>query len=331
MGVRDDIAAFDSAAVEALATNFAGQLLQPGQPGYPEARRVWNGQIDRRPALISRCSGVADLIAAIRFAREHEVPVAVRGGGHAVAGHAVSDGGLVVDLSSMTGVRVDPVQRTVRLQGGCLNAHLDRETQAFGLATTSGIVSHTGVTGLTLGGGIGHLQRSLGVAVDNLVSADVVTADGRLVVADADRHSDLFWGLRGGGGNFGVVTSTQLRLHPLGPTVLAGLVAWPMEEAARVLRLLRDLAAEAPDALGMMGNLRCAPAVPAVPAELHGRPIVALLLCYAGPVTENLFEIASARLPGLTSNRWDLARCGVFPLVAARVRLRPDGRAVAAD
>jgi FAD/FMN-containing dehydrogenase len=226
------------------------------------------------------------VVAAIRFAREHDLPVAVRGGGHAVAGHAVIDGGLVVDLSPMTGVRVDPDERTVRLQGGCLNAHLDRETQAFGLATTGGIVSHTGVTGLTLGGGIGHLQRRFGLAVDNMVSCDVVTADGRTVVADAQRHPELFWGLRGGGGNFGVVTSMQLRLHPLGPTVLAGMIAWPLDQAAPVLRLLRDLADKAPDALGMMAHLRCAPALQTIPPELHGRPIIALMVCYAGPFAD---------------------------------------------
>lgn len=286
VGMRTEGGALDTVAVQALAANFAGHLLQPGHPGYEEARRVWNGHIDRRPAVIARCSGPADVLAAVRFAREHELPVAVRGGGHAIAGHAVTDGGIVVDLSAMTAVRVDPPARTARIEGGCLNSHLDRETQAFGLATTGGIVSHTGVTGLMLGGGIGHLQRAFGLTVDNVISCDVVTADGSLVVADAEHHPELLWGLRGGGGNFGVVTSTQLRLFPLGPTVLAGMLAWPIEEAPQVLRLLRDLAAEAPEALGMMGNLRRAPAVPALPSELHGRPIAALLLCYAGPVAD---------------------------------------------
>jgi hypothetical protein len=276
----------DAAAVDALRSDFVGELIQPGDARYDDARRIWNGHIDRRPALIARCSGVADVIASVRFAREHDVLTAVRGGGHAVAGHALCDDGLVIDLSSMTGSRVDPLASTARVQGGCLNSHLDRETQAFGLATTGGIVSHTGVGGLTLGGGIGHLMRAYGLTIDNLRSCDVVTAEGELVVASEQENADLFWGLRGGGGNFGIVTSFELGLHPLGPTVLAGMVVWSMDDAPEVLRFFRDFVADAPDEVGIMANLRLAPALPVLPTELHGQPIVALVVTYAGPVEE---------------------------------------------
>ncbi|HEX2064133.1 MAG TPA: FAD-binding oxidoreductase, partial [Acidimicrobiales bacterium] len=288
----------DAAGVDALSANFAGRLLRPAEDHYDEARRIWNGNVDRRPALIAQCSGAADVVAAVRFARERELLVAVRGGGHAVAGHAVCDDGVVIDLSPMTGARVDPLASTIRVQGGCLNAHLDRESQAYGLATTGGIVSHTGVAGLTLGGGIGHLMRKFGLSIDNLVSCDVVTAEGEMLVASEEQNPDLFWGLRGGGGNFGVVTSFEFKLHPLGPIVLAGMVAWPMDEAPAVLRLLRQLAAEAPDELGVLGNLRLAPALPVVPEALHGKPIVALLLCWAGAVEDGEAVLRQVRAVG---------------------------------
>jgi FAD/FMN-containing dehydrogenase len=280
--------AVDTKALEfdALRSDFLGELIQPDDTTYDDARRVWNGQIDRRPALIARCHGVADVIAAVRFAREHDLVMAVRGGGHAVAGHALCDDGIVIDLSAMTGTRVDPLAQTIRVEGGCLNEHLDRESQAFGLATTGGIVSHTGVAGLTLGGGIGHLMRRYGLAIDNLRSCDLVTADGSLVVASEQENPDLFWGLRGGGGNFGIVTSFEYQLHPLGPNVLAGMLAWPMGDAVKILQFLRDFAADAPDEVGIMGNLRLAPALPVIPANLHGQPIVALVLTYAGPIND---------------------------------------------
>ena len=244
---------------------FLGAVLEPGDEDYETARQIWNGDIQRRPAVIARCTGTADVLAAVRFARERELPVAIRGGGHAVAGHAMCDGGLVVDLSAMTGVRVDPLARTARAQGGCLWRHVDHEAQAFGLAVTGGIVTHTGIGGLTLGGGIGHLMRRFGLTIDSLASCDVVTADGEFLVASAEEHPELFWGLRGGGGNFGVVTSFEYRLHPLGPTVLAGLVAWPMAEAGEVLRFFRDFVADAPDEVGIMANLRLAPAAARLP------------------------------------------------------------------
>ena len=223
-------------------------------------------------------------MAAVRLARDHDLPASVRGGGHAVAGHAVLDDGLVIDLSGMTGARVDPVARTVQLEGGALNAHLDRESQAFGLAATGGFVSHTGVVGLTLGGGIGHLMRKLGLAVDAVRGADVVTADGTFVRASAEENPDLFWALRGGGGNFGVVTSLTLDLQPLGPQVLAGLVAWPAAQADAVLAFMRDFVADAPDELGLMANLRLAPPLPLFPAEVQGTPIIALVVTWSGDI-----------------------------------------------
>ncbi len=276
----------DRAAVDGLAANFQGQLIQPEHPSYDQARQIWNGHVGRRPALIARCSGVADVVAAVRFGREHELNPSVRGGGHAVAGHALSDDGLVIDLSTMTGSRVDPLAQTIQVEGGCLNAHLDRESQAFGLAATGGIVSHTGVAGLTLGGGQGHLMRKFGLSIDSLRSCDVVTAAGDFVVANQRENPELFWGLRGGGGNFGIVTNFTFALHPLGPTVLAGMVAWPMDDAPLVLRFLRDFVAEAPDEVGIMANLRLAPPLPVIPPEIHGKPIVALVVTYAGPIDE---------------------------------------------
>ena len=282
----DAMASIDNAAIDGLAAGFQGALIRPGDPTYESVRQIWNGHIQRKPALIARCSGVADVIAAVRFGREHGLRVSVRGGGHAVAGHATCDDGLVIDLSTMTGSRADPHARTIQLQGGCLNAHLDRESQAFGLAAPGGFVSHTGIGGLTLGGGIGHLMRKFGLTIDALRFCDVVTADGDFVVANERENADLFWGLRGGGGNFGIVTNFTFGLDPLGPTVLAGMVAWPMDDARVVLRFLRDFVADAPDEVGIMANLRLAPPLPIIPAALHGKPIVALIVTYAGPVEE---------------------------------------------
>jgi FAD/FMN-containing dehydrogenase len=276
----------EGASIEALAAGFVGEVIQPQEAGFDAARQIWNGHVQRRPALIARCRGAADVMAAVRFCRDNNLPASVRGGGHAVAGHAICEGGVVIDLSAMTGSRVDPLARTIQLQGGCLTAHLDRESQAFGLATTGGIVSHTGMGGLTLGGGLGHLMRKLGLAIDRLRSCDVVTADGEFVVASELEHAELFWALRGGGGNFGIVTGFTFELQPLGPTVLAGMVAWPMDKAPEVLRFLREFIAEAPDEVGMMANLRLAPSLPFVPEELRGKPIVALIATYAGPVDE---------------------------------------------
>jgi FAD/FMN-containing dehydrogenase len=286
------MATINGATIETLASNFVGELIQAQDAGYNAARQIWNGHVQRQPALIARCRGVADVMATVRFCREHDLPASVRGGGHAVAGHAICDGGVVIDLSAMTGSRVDPLARTIQLEGGCLNAHLDRESQAFGLAATGGIVSHTGIGGLTLGGGLGHLMRKFGLAIDGLRSCDVVTADGEFVVASEQENPELFWGLRGGGGNFGVVTNFTFELRPLGPTVLAGMVAWPMDQAPQVLRFLREFIAHAPDEVGLMANLRLAPPLPVVPEALHGKPIVALVPTYAGPVDEGRDALA---------------------------------------
>jgi FAD/FMN-containing dehydrogenase len=281
--------------IEALRTRFAGPLILPSDECYEQARSVWNGAIHRRPALIARCTGTADVLAALRFARDQGLEISVRGGGHAVAGHALCDGGVLIDLSPMTYVRVDPESRTARAGGGALWSHLDRETQAFGLAVTGGIVTHTGIGGLTLGGGIGHLMRKFGLTIDNLHSCDVVTADGKFVVASKNDHDDLFWGLRGGGGNFGIVTSFNYTLHRVGPTVLAGLLLYPLSEAARVLAYFRDYVARAPDEVGILGNLRLAPPIPIVPREMHGKPIVAIIVCYAGDIEEGEKELDGLR------------------------------------
>jgi hypothetical protein len=276
----------DGPVLSALETSFRGQLVRPGDSGYDEHRKVWNGSIDRSPALIARCAGVADVVAAMRFARDSGLRVAVRGGGHSFPGLSVCDGGIVVDLGPMRGIRVDPQTRTARAQAGVLWGELDRETQAFGLATTGGIVTHTGIAGLTLGGGIGWLQRKYGLTIDQLISVDLVTANGEFVKASAEENPDLFWGLRGGGGNFGIVTEFEFRLHPVGPTVLAGPVFWPMEKSPEVLRFYRDWIADAPDDLMTIVIHRKAPALPFVPPELHGRLVVAVACCYAGPVDE---------------------------------------------
>jgi FAD/FMN-containing dehydrogenase len=269
-----------------LQDGFRGELLRPNGGGYEEARRVWNASISRFPGLIARCAGVADVIAAVRFARENELLLAVRGGGHSFPGQSVCDGGLVIDLSPMKGIRVDPEARTVRAQAGVLLGELDRETQAFGLAVPSGIVTHTGLSGLTLGGGIGWLMRKYGLTIDQLLSVDLLTANGELVKASAEENPDLFWGVRGGGGNFGIVTEFEFRLNPVGPTVLAGPIFWPMEDSPEVLRFYREWIAEAPDELMTIVVHRKAPPLPFVPPELHGKLVVAVVCCYAGPLEE---------------------------------------------
>jgi FAD/FMN-containing dehydrogenase len=281
-----DAAALDEAGLSALEASFGGELVRPDDAGYDAHRKVWNGSIDRRPALIARCAGVADVRAAVGFAKESGLPVAVRGGGHSFPGQSVCDGGIVIDLGSMKGIRVDPETRTARVQAGVLWGELDHETQAFGLATTGGIVSHTGVAGLTLGGGIGWLQRKLGLTVDNLLAADVVTAEGDLVKASDDENPDLFWGLRGGGGNFGVVTEFEFRLHPVGPNVLAGPIFWLMEDSPELLRFYREWIADAPDELMTIVIHRKAPPVAFIPAELHGQLVVGVACCYAGSIDE---------------------------------------------
>lgn len=274
---------------------FEGWLLTPEDDGYDEARSVWNGAIDHRPSYIARCRGVNDIIAALGFARKHDLPIAVRGGGHGVAGTAVCDDGLVIDLSAMKGIQVDPASRTARAQAGVLWGELDAATQIFGLATTGGIVSHTGIAGLTLGGGIGWLMRKHGLTVDTLLSAKVVTADGQLITASEQENPDLFWGLRGGGGNFGIVISFTYRLHPVGPEVLAGPVLWAMEDGPEVLRFYREFAAEAPREVNTVVNLRKAPPLPFLPNELHGRPVCGITMLYVGDPDEGKRVLAPLR------------------------------------
>jgi FAD/FMN-containing dehydrogenase len=264
-----------------LREAFGGQIVSPADPAYDEQRRVWNGSIDRNPALIARCAGVADVIAALRFARESDLEIAVRGGGHSFPGLSTCDGGIVLDLGLMKAIRVDPQARTARAQAGALLGDLDREAQAFGLAVPSGIVTHTGVAGLTLGGGIGWLMRKHGLTIDNLRAVDVVTAEGHFVKASEQENPDLFWGIRGGGGNFGIVTEFEFDAHPLGP-VLAGPIFWPMEDSPEVLRFYRDWIAEAPDDLMTIVIHRYMPPLPVVPDELHGKPVVGVVCCWAG-------------------------------------------------
>jgi FAD/FMN-containing dehydrogenase len=270
------------ATVLELRDELRGELIQPGDAAYDEARSVWNGMIDRRPALIARCTGTSDVIAAIRFARSQGLTAAVRGGGHNVAGTATCDGGLVIDLSPMKGVRVDAEARTVHAQGGLTWGELDKETQAFGLATTGGLVTTTGIAGFTLGGGIGWMMRKHGLACDNLIAADLVTADGQTVHASTTENAELLWGLRGGGGNFGVVTEFEYRLHPVSH-VLGGLVAWPAEAARDVLRFWRDWAPSAPDELNTMAAFLYAPPEPFVPPEVVGAPIFGFACFHLDP------------------------------------------------
>jgi len=278
--------ALDPAAFGELEQGFRGTLVRPGDPTYDEHRRVWNGSIDRHPALIARCAGVADVIAAVRFGRATGLLVAVRSGGHSFPGQSTCDDGLVIDLSPMRGIRVDPEAQTVRAQAGVLLGELDRETQAFGKAVPAGIVTHTGMAGLTLGGGIGWLQRKYGLTIDQLRSVDMVTADGEFVKASSDENADLFWGIRGAGGNFGVVTEFEFQLNPLGPIVMAGAVFWPMEDSPKVLRFYRDWIAEAPDELTTIVVHRHAPPLPIIPRGLIGKPVVVVAACYAGPVED---------------------------------------------
>ncbi len=265
-------AVIDPALVDALKIDFGGQLVLPGDTAYEKARRIWNASIDKHPAMIARCSGVADIASAIAFARANDLPASVRGGGHNVAGRALCDNGVVIDLSMMKGVIVDPHARTVRVQGGATLADVDRETHAFGLAVPTGTVSMTGIAGLTLGGGVGWLVRKYGLTCDNLISCEVVTANGDLITASETANPDLFWGLRGGGGGFGVVSSFLFRLHPVS-TVLGGLIMYPRNQAHVVLRNYRAFMKTAPQDLTAYCALATAP---------DGRPVIAVALCYSG-------------------------------------------------
>jgi FAD/FMN-containing dehydrogenase len=274
--------ALGEATTRELRESLRGELVLPGEPAYDEARSVWNGMIDRRPALIVRCAGSSDVKAAIGFARSEGLEVAVRGGGHNVAGNATCDGGLVIDLSPMKGIRVDLDARTVRAQGGLTWGELDAETQTHGLATTGGLVTTTGVAGYTLGGGIGWLMRKHGLACDNLIAADMITADGQTVHASEAENAELLWGLRGGGGNFGVVTEFEFRLHPVSQ-IYGGMVAWPASQGGEILRFWRDWIHDTPDDLCTMAAFLYAPPEPFVPPEVVGHPIFALACFHLDP------------------------------------------------
>jgi FAD/FMN-containing dehydrogenase len=279
-----DVRQLRGADADALAASLSGRVLTAADDDYDTARRIWNGTIDRRPALIARCLDEADVRAALRFAGDHRMLVSVRAGGHHIAGNAVAEGGLMIDLSGMRAVSVDAGKRTATVAGGALLGDFDRAAQAHGLATPLGINSTTGVAGLTLGGGFGWLTRRYGMTIDNLLAATVVTPDGEIRVASATSEPDLFWALRGGGGNFGVVTSFDFRLHPVGPTVYAGLVFYPFAQARQVLRAWRDFAVQAPDDLSVWAVLRKAPPLPFLPATVHGTDVVIFAAAYAGDV-----------------------------------------------
>ena len=279
------------ATINELERGLAGSLVRPGDGDYEEARHIWNRAIDKHPAMIVRAASTADVVRAVRFAASEGLPVAVRGGGHSVAGFSTCDDGIVVDLSAMTTVEVDAGGRRAVAGGGTQWAGFDAATQAHGLATPGGLVSTTGLGGFTLGGGIGHLVRAYGLACDNLLAAEVVTADGTVVRASPDDDADLYWGLRGGGGNFGVVTSLELALHPVGPTVLAGVVFYAGEDAAEVVAGWRDHVADAPDQLSSLVNLTTAPPAPFLPLEWHFKKVAAIAVCWAGDPAEGADEV----------------------------------------
>jgi FAD/FMN-containing dehydrogenase len=299
MGVEATTAApVEAEAVEAFAAGVRGRVLAAGDEEYDEARAIWNGLIDRRPALIVQCTGAADVVDSVNFAREHDLLLSIRAGGHNVAGNAVNDGGLMIDLSAMRGVRVDPSTQTVRVQGGATLGDLDRETQLFGLAVPAGVVSTTGVAGLTLHGGTGHLRRKHGLSIDSLLSVDIVTADGQMRTASATENEDLFWAVRGAGSNFGVVTSFEFRAHPVGPMVMVGAIFYPFDDVPALLRAWRDYVTTAPDELSSIVLLWTVPPGEAFPPEHHGKPVVVVAGCYSGsvedgePVVQPLRELA---------------------------------------
>ena len=277
-----DHVALESAVIDAFASRLAGRVLVDSAAEYEQARRVWNGLIDKRPAVIVRCSGAADVLDSLRFAGDHDLLVAVRGGGHNVAGFGTCDGGLVIDLSPLRGIRVDPAKRTVRAQAGVTWGELDRETQAFGLAVPGGVVSTTGIAGLTLGGGQGWLRRTYGMTCDSLLSADVITSGGEFVTASDTERADLFWALRGGGGNFGIVTDFEYRLHPVGPVVTHAAAMYPIEAAAAVLSSFRDYAETAPDAVNASATFWTVPGMASFPERIHGRSVIAVTAVHVG-------------------------------------------------
>jgi FAD/FMN-containing dehydrogenase len=319
MAIHETTTVLGDATVAELTQAVRGEVIRPGDPGYDDARAIWNGAHDKYPALILRCAGVADVVRGIEFARSQDLMLAVRGGKHSIPGFSTCDDGMVLDLSGMQEVRVDPVARTARAQAGTTWNTFDHETQAFGLATTGGLVSTTGIAGFTLGGGIGWLMRKHGLTCDNLISADVVTADGRLLHASEDENADLFWGLRGGGGNFGVVTSFEYRLHPVGPMVTAGPVFYPGDRAAEIMRFYREWVQDAPDEATTLLNLLTAPPAPFIPEEWHGKPLVALIGVHSGALADG--ERALRPLRELGDPVADLI--GQLPYVAMQSLIDP--------
>ncbi|MBN3851536.1 FAD-binding oxidoreductase [Paraburkholderia sp. Ac-20342] len=284
-----------SSAIDAFKAGLRGPLLLPDTPDFDAARGIWNAMIDRYPAMILRCAGAADVRSGIAFARDNGLPLAVRGGGHNIGGSALCDDGLVLDLSSMKSVRIDPAARRAYVEPGATLHDFDHEAQAFGLATPLGINSTTGVAGLTLGGGFGWLSRRYGMTVDNLVAADVITADGELRRASATSHDDLFWAIRGGGGNFGVVTQFEFDLHPLGPLVYGGLVVLPFGNAKDALVSYRAAAPAMPEELAVWAVARLAPPLPFLPPDVHGQPVLVFAMCYTGPVENGPAEVEHVR------------------------------------
>ncbi|OAJ55177.1 FAD-linked oxidase [Paraburkholderia ginsengiterrae] len=287
-----------SSAVDELKNVIRGQVFLPGDPNFEGARSIWNAMIDRQPAMILRCAGVADVRQGVAFARDSGLPLAIRGGGHNIGGSALCDNGIVLDLSQMKSVCIDPAARRAHVEPGATLHDFDHEAQAFGLATPLGINSTTGVAGLTLGGGFGWLSRRFGMTVDNLIAADVVTADGELLRASAESHDDLFWAIRGGGGNFGVVTRFEFALHPVGPMVYGGLVVLPLDQAKDALIKYRAAAPSMPEELSAWAVLRLAPPLPFLPPETHGKPVIVFAMCYTGPVENGPSAVASVRTFG---------------------------------
>ena len=320
VGISGENGVLDGSVIERFRSRLHGELLRAGDEGYEKARRVWNGMIDKHPALIARCFGASDVVNAVAFAREHGLLMSVRGGGHNVAGTAIADDGLVVDLSPMTRIQVDPEGRTVRAEAGVTIGELDERTQAFGLATPMGVVSETGIAGLTLNGGIGWLRRKHGLSSDNLVSVDIVTAEGRFLTASETENEDLFWAVRGGGGNYGVVTSFEYRLHPVGPEVMFCFVFYPGDKARDVLRYMNGYMAQAPDEVSPLGVLGRVPADDTFPDERHGEQFVAVLAMYAGEVEEG--EQVLRPLRGIAEPIVDLS--GPIPYTEAQKALDED-------
>lgn len=280
---------------DGLKMRLRGKLFFPGDVGYEESRTVWNAMIDRKPAVVVRCLGSADVIACVQFARENDLLLCIKGGGHNIAGLATVDGAMMLDMSLMRGVWVDTKRKVAYAQAGCLLGDVDRETQVHGLAAVLGFVSPTGIAGLTLGGGFGYLTRRWGWTSDTVVGMDVATGDARLVRASGDENEDLFWGLRGGGGNFGVVTGIEYSLYDVGPEIVGGAVAWPASEAPKVLEMYRTLAEAAPPELTLVAIMRPAPPSPWLPKEMHGKPIVMLLACYSGRPEDGEQAVASIK------------------------------------